>query len=186
MAAEAPVVFGNSVEALVRVLEPVLTPSLAARYQALGIDLFRPNPAYPYELWVEGLQLAMAELYPGVAPDEATYRLGRALFESYGTTMLGRAVLQLAKVLGSRRALERMARNLRTTNNYSDTRLVERGPGHFELWVNKAAFPHYFRGLLKAGLEYTGARNVQVLLLRVGAQAQPPDESITLEVRWDA
>lgn len=177
-------VFGNSVEALLRVLQPVLTPELEARFRQLGIDLRNPNPAYPYELWVEALRLAMATLYPDASHDEATYRLGRAIFETYGSTLLGKALLQLLKVLGPKRGLERMARNLRTTNNYSETKLVERSVGHFELWVNRAAFQHYFRGLLEAGLEFTGARQVSVRILRTGAEATPPDHSVTFELRW--
>jgi uncharacterized protein (TIGR02265 family) len=183
-APERPVVFGNSVEALLRVLQPVLTPALAARFRQLGVDLHHPNPAYPYELWVEALRLAMATLYPDASHDEATYRLGRAIFETYGSTLLGKALLQLLRVVGPKRGLERMARNLRTTNNYSETRLVEHGAGHFELWVNRAAFPHYFRGLLEAGLEFAGARQVHVRLLRSGAEATPPDPSVTFELRW--
>ena len=178
---DAPVVFGSSVEALARVIGPKLTPELKAQFAALGFDLARPDPAYPYEAWVKALELTLRELYPGESEERATYLLGRALFDSYGTTMIGRALMQMLKVLGPRRALHRMARNLRTTNNYSDTRLTEHGDRHAELWINKARFPEYFRGLISEGLEFTGAREVQVT---VKARGAPPDESIVFEVRW--
>lgn len=178
---DAPVVFGSSVEALARVVGPKLTPALKARYAALGFDLGRPHPAYPYDAWVKALELTLSELYPGEPEERATFLLGRALFESYGTTMIGRALMQMLKVLGPRRALHRMARNLRTTNNYSDSRLTEQGERHAELWINKARFPEYFRGLLCAGLEFTGAREVQVTVKERGAL---PDESVVFDVRW--
>lgn len=174
----APVVFGTSVEALARVLGRPLDPSVRERFRALGVDLEHPDAAYPYELWVDALRLAMQLKWPGAPLDEATWRMGRAILESYGDTLMGRALLQLVKVLGPRRGLERMTRNLRTTNNYSETRLTELGPNHYELWVNKVAFPHYFRGLIEAGLEFGGARDV-----RVGI-ASTSEGSVTFELSW--
>lgn len=177
--AEAPVVFGNSVEALVRVLGDALTPDVRARYSALGIDLDKPHPAYPYEVWIEALKLAMHVRWPNLGADEATYLLGRAIFESYGQTVMGSALLKLIKVLGPRRALERMARNLRTTNNYSETKLTPRGERAFELWVNRVAFPQYFRGLLEAGLEFGGARSPTV-------EFRPSDrEGVVFWIAWE-
>ncbi len=167
--ADTEVVFSNSVESLVRALGPALDETTRQKFLALGIDLLKPNPAYPYELWVRALELAMDVLWPGVARDIATYRMGRAIFESYEQTMMGKALMALVKVLGPKRALERMSRNLRTTNNYSETRLTEVGPNRFEMWVNKVAFPHYFRGLLEAGLEFGGAKGVKVDIVRVSA-----------------
>ena len=35
--------------------------------------------------------------------------------------------------------------------------------------MNKVAFPHYFRGLLEAGLEFGGAKGVKVDIVRVSA-----------------
>ncbi|MDP1921313.1 MAG: DUF2378 family protein [Myxococcales bacterium] len=177
--ADAPVVFGNSVESLVRVLGPALDEEARQKFLALGIDLFKPNPAYPYELWVEALVMAMDLLWPGVTRDVATYRMGRAIFESYGQTVMGKALMALVKVLGPKRALDRMSRNLRTTNNYSETRLTDVGPNRYELWVNKVAFPHYFRGLLEAGLEFGGAAEVKVEVGSVSAT-----EGVVFNLSW--
>ncbi|MDX2014619.1 MAG: DUF2378 family protein [Myxococcaceae bacterium] len=176
---DAPVVFGTSVEALVRVLGATLTPEVHARFVTLGIDLERPNPAYPYETWLEALRLAMALKWPGAPEDEATYRMGRAIFESYSLTLMGSALLQLLKVLGPRRGLERMTRNLRTTNNYSETRLTVVGPHQYQLWVNKVAFPHYFRGLLEAGLEFSGAKSLSVRIVSASAA-----EGAVFDLAW--
>ncbi|MBL8936878.1 MAG: DUF2378 family protein, partial [Archangium sp.] len=71
------------------------------------------------------------------------------------------------------------SRNLRTTNNYSDTRLTELGPNHFHLWVNRVAFPHYFRGLLEAGLEFGGARGVRVAIASVSAE-----QGVVFDLAW--
>jgi uncharacterized protein (TIGR02265 family) len=174
-----PVVFGTSVEALVRVLGPNLDEGVRQRFLDLGVNLERPNPAYPYEQWIDALRLAMAIKWPGLEHEEATYRMGRAIFESYGQTVMGKALLQLVKVLGPRRALERMTRNLRTTNNYSETRLTVVGPNQYQLWVNKVAFPHYFRGLIEAGLEFGGARGLFVGIASASAQA-----GVVFDLSW--
>jgi uncharacterized protein (TIGR02265 family) len=175
-----PVVFGTSVEALVRVLGPSLDASVRQRFRELGVDLDRPNPAYPYAQWLDTLRLAMAIKWPGMPLDEATFRMGRAIFESYGQTLMGKALLQLVKVLGPRRGLDRMTRNLRTTNNYSETRLTVVGPNQYQLWVNKAAFPHYFRGVLVAGLEFSGAKGLSVQLVRAS-----PEDGVVFDLSWE-
>jgi uncharacterized protein (TIGR02265 family) len=174
-----PVIFASSVEALLRALGPQATAPVLARFRALGVDLERPDPAYPYELWLQCLRLTMDVRWPGAPFDEATYRLGRAIFESYGETFMGRALLPLLKLLGPRRALERMTRNLRTTNNYSVTRLTALGPNRFELWVNRVAFPQYFRGLLEAGLEFSATKDLVVRVVSCS-----PTEGAVFEVSW--
>ncbi|MBE2250442.1 MAG: DUF2378 family protein [Myxococcus sp.] len=173
-----PVVFENSMVSLARVLGPALDEDVHQRFLALGVDLRNPNPAYPYEVWVDALTLALKVLWPGVPREEATYRLGRAIVTSFGDTGMGKALLGLVKVLGPHRALERMGRNLRTTNNYSETRLTPAGGNRYELWVNRVVFPDFFRGLVEAGLESGGATAPRVDLL----SATP--EGVVFAVEW--
>lgn len=117
----------------------------------------------------------MAKLWPGAPRDEATYKLGRAMFESFGHTFIGKALLQMLRVRG----LQRMTRNLRTSNNYSDTRLSQMGATAWELWINRVAFPHYYRGLIECGLAYCGAKDV-----RVEVVTHTPDGAAVLIVAW--
>ena len=58
-------------------------------------------------------------------------------------------------------------------------RLTEVGPNRYELWVNKVAFPHYFRGLLEAGLEFGGAAEVKVEVGSVSAT-----EGVVFGLSW--
>lgn len=179
MTLEAPVVFGSSYEALLRVMGEKLDAGFTAKLKALGVDVSSINAAYPYETWVQSLELAMSVLWPGVAKDEATWRMGRAIFDSWGHTLIGRALLPLLRLLGPRRGLERMTRNLRSSNNYADTRLTARGPTEYELWINLVAFPHYYRGLLESGLEASGAKVVHVEVL-----SHAPGAAAVLLLRW--
>lgn len=157
-----PVVFSNSYESLFRVLGPRLDAAAERALLAQGVNPRALHAAYPYETWVASLRWAMELLWPGVALEEATYRMGRAIFVSFAETLMGRALMPLLRLMGPARGLQRMARNLRTTNNYSEATVSQRGPTQYELKLNLVAFPHYYRGLLEAGLEYTGARDIQV------------------------
>lgn len=155
-------VFGSSYEALIRVMGDKLDADFATKLKAQGVDIKAINPAYPYETWVESLELAMAVLWPGASKDEATYRMGRAMFDSWGHTLMGRALLPLLRLLGPKRGIERMTRNFRSSNNYAETKVTARGPTEYELWLNLVAFPHYYRGLLEAGLVASGAKDAKV------------------------
>lgn len=104
--------------------------------------------------------------------------LGRAMFDSFGHTLLGKALL-MVRVLGPNRELQRMTRNLRTSNNYSDTKLTQKGPTAWELWINLVAFPHYYRGLVECGLQHSGAKNVQVEIL-----SHTPNGAAVLLIAW--
>lgn len=179
MLADQPVVFGNSWEALVRVLGDKLDDALRARFLALGVDVRRPNPAYPYDTWVKSLELAMSVLYPGASEDEGSYLIGRAMLESYGHTLVGRALLAMLRALGPRRSLERMERNLRTTNNYSQLKVIMTSYNHYEITVNRVRFKHYYRGLFETGLQSGGAKDVKVLI-----QNQPDPEAFTFDISW--
>jgi uncharacterized protein (TIGR02265 family) len=168
---EVPVVFANSYEALVRVLGNRLDASVYEKLLNLGVDVRRLNPAYPYDLWVRSLEVAMEVLWPGKTKDQQAHSMGRAIFESYGQTVMGKALLRVIQVLGPKRALARMARNLRTTNNYSQTELRELGENEYELWVNRVAFPNYFVGVLEAGLGFAGATDLRVELVSYELEA---------------
>ena len=159
---EPPVVFSNSYESLFRVLGPQFDAAAHQAFLAQGVNPKALQAAYPYETWVASLRWAMKRLWPEATLDEATYRMGRAMFTSFAETTIGRALVPLLRVMGPRRGLERMARNLRASNNYSEVTVTPRGPNQYELWVNLVAFPQYFRGLIEAGLQSSGAKDVAI------------------------
>lgn len=180
MATKAPpVVFATSYESLFRVLGPRLDAEAEKALLAQGVNAKSLNAAYPYDTWVASLRWAMKVLWPEASHDEATYRMGRAIFTSFADTLMGKALVPLLRLMGPKRGLERMARNLRTTNNYSEVKLTQRGPTDFELWINLVAFPHYFRGLLEVGLETSGAKDVQVEVA-----SHHPERGLVLFISW--
>jgi uncharacterized protein (TIGR02265 family) len=99
------------------------------------------------------------------------------MVDSYGETLVGKALLTAMKVIGPRRMLERMARNLRTANNYTETKLTSRADVH-ELWCSRVASTSFYCGMLQRGVEVAGGADVLV-------EATAHDQSgATFVVRW--
>ncbi len=161
-----PLVFSQSYESLRRLLGASLSEPLRERFKQHGVDFERLLPGYPLSTWLRSLELTLETLFPGVPENEATYQLGRRLFDSYSETLIGKALMAMLRVLGPRRGLLRIDRNLRTMNNYSATQLRELAPSHFELDVNLVRYPHYYRGVLESGLALAGAKQLTVCVLR--------------------
>ena len=143
----------------------MMSPTLATQFRDMGVNFERLEPAYPLELWVRSLHLTMDTLHPGKPRDVASYEVGRRMVEAMSETMLGTALFSLLKVLGPKRGLMRMARNLRSSNNYSEATVLEVSPGNYELTLNMVNYPQYYRGMLEAGMSLMGAREPRVSVL---------------------
>lgn len=100
------------------------------------------------------------------------------LFESYGETLIGKALMMMLRVIGPRRGVLRMERNFRTMNNYSKTALREVAPKRFELDINMVRYPQYYRGVLVSGLRSAGAEWATVSVLKHDAN------QTTLALEW--
>ena len=82
------------------------------------------------------------------------------------------------RVVGPRRTLERMAQNFRTANNYTQAELAHLAPGHSQLRLSRVHYHDFYRGLLEAGLEASGAQSAQVAL------AGREGDWAVFDVRW--
>jgi uncharacterized protein (TIGR02265 family) len=163
--ADELLIFEQTIEALfVRALGGRLTPECKVRLRQAGLDVDQKlKPAYSFQSWMTFIRIAAEELYPGVPLEESTFKLGEAHIEGFRETMLGRAVLSLLRVLGPKRTLTRATQNFRAGNNYTESRLVEQGPGRFELWMNEVGdFPSFTAGIIHAGLRIAGAQELLV------------------------
>ena len=91
-------------------------------------------------------------------------------------TLVGKAIFAAGRLAGPRRTLERMTRNVRSANNYMESRLeaLPDGSHRMEYFVvppllpAMAALPppsvHYFHGILEAAIEASGAKQQSVVL----------------------
>lgn len=157
-------VFDYTMQSLLRVLGQPLPPEHRAGLTALGVEPDQMLPAYPIETYGAVMDFITGQRWPGLSRDEAGFELGRAFMRAYRETLMGKAVYSVTRVIGPHRTLERMNRNFRSANNYTETRLRKVGPTTYELWFNHATSTGYFRGLLTEALDKVGTPGLSVTL----------------------
>ena len=165
-------IFAQTIEGLIRSLGPSkLTPQLVEGLLTRGVDPTRPLvPAYPKDVFIAVVKFLASELHPDQPLDRAVALLGRGFVDAYGQTMVGTGLLAMIRLIGPKRTLERVTREFRTGNNYSDTRLTALGETEYDLWVNEALMPGWYIGILSRGLELAGAKAVNVVLTSQGSE----------------
>ena len=151
-----------------------------ARMKAAGLDPDAPlATAYPRDRWRDFIFTSAEVLFEGTE-EQRFEQLGSAFIEEYAQTFLGRAVAAVVKLIGPRRALERMTKSLRSGNSYSDTRTTFLGPTSAEFWlIDTFGAPHYIVGALGAVLRITSARNIVIKPIKVEGVA------CTFAITWD-
>lgn len=174
-----PVVFGHSVEGLLRVLQSRMTTRCAERLLAAGLDPQRLLPGYEAERFYRFLEIIADELFPGVARAEALRSIGRLQVDGFLTTVLGRAAFELFRIVGPKRMLGRLTRGWRSANNFVEASSKEVGPDRFEVWLRPVGpYPEVHRGILERALEVATRPGARVEILR------RTDEEITFSVEW--
>ncbi|WP_224245741.1 DUF2378 family protein [Hyalangium gracile] len=157
-------VHAQTVEALfVRAFENRLTPASREAFKKVGLDLDRKlERSYTLEQWRTFLRTAAAHIYGGVPAEAAYYSLGGRFMDAWFGTFFGKALLGMARLAGPRRMLLRAAHGFRAGNNFSEVRVVERGPTSVELWMNDvmADQPTFAAGLLSRAVELAGGWRV--------------------------
>lgn len=126
---EEPVIFSTVVEGTKKAFGERLTPALLAKLKAAGMDFNSGQPAYPMDAFLRAFQVLADELVPDEPDANRRYRrLGHDFMAGYVETGLGRATLMMAKLIGLRRALERLGRNMYTTGNYLTVEVINESP----------------------------------------------------------
>ncbi|MCU0695314.1 MAG: DUF2378 family protein [Myxococcaceae bacterium] len=173
------VVFSSVFEALGRIVQ-ASTPQLTKDALAIGVDFTNLNPAYPADTWRKLTSLVAQVLHPTVSAPIAEYQLGQRIIQEYGKTLIGRALMATLKVLGPTRCFSRVSRSFRTANNYTEDRVTQHAPNHFELWINELHVPYVNQGVIQAALEAIGAKNCSVEVTKRDA------DGTSYVCRWDA
>ncbi|MBL8936406.1 MAG: DUF2378 family protein [Archangium sp.] len=147
------VIFPAQAEGLLRGLHPDVTDALASKLKTLALDPGQPfPPAWPSSRLKEWLDAISDVIYESSTRDEAHRRIGRRFIDGWQRTMLGAASAQLLKVLGTRRALERLTRAFRTGDNYTESSVTFPAPTVALVTVRSEPLPHYIAGVLDGGL----------------------------------
>jgi uncharacterized protein (TIGR02265 family) len=161
-------VFDHTVEGLFLVaLRGRLPPATVERLRHAGLDLSKKlQPAYPFQVWKQCLEIAAADLYPRLSRAEAWRKLGRAIVEGMSQRVMGRAMVRVSRMLGPLRALQRLDHILNGAGNYVEARVTERSRTCVEVWINEVmGQPTYYQGILEASLVMTGTEVGQVELI---------------------
>jgi uncharacterized protein (TIGR02265 family) len=178
---DAPIVYRNTVDAVLErllVKSKKLTPRLEQKLGALGIKRGETTDI-PQSTWRQMLPLVASELFPNEPLEQGHRKLGAAVLGSFAETLVGKALFTTLRVIGVRRGLERMTKNFRVGNNFTDSRLTGGAENDVELWISDVnAVPEYIRGLMEAACSAAGGKEVSVEVVRFESPAA------TYRIRW--
>lgn len=175
--------FSQSIEGLfLRGLGPMATPALKQALRGKGLDLDKTLlPGYPAPLFHQWVELAAATLYPGMSRDEAVRRIGHCAVSGLEEGVLGKAVAAGLKLVGPRRALQRVDRIFKNNNNYQVATLADLQEHEARVQLKEVfGLPAYYQGLFESAMRVIGAKEVTVTVL-----ASPPPGA-TLHIAWSA
>jgi uncharacterized protein (TIGR02265 family) len=146
-----------------------LTPEVKAALRQVGLDLDRRlQPGYPAANLRRWLEAAAPLLYPGEPLARAEFRMGARFVGGWKEPLLGRSIGVLVKLMPPKRALGRLERNFRSTDNFTRIAMVDRGPCAIDATFDDVlGVPDYFLGLLTEGASISSAVNPRVELLEV-------------------
>lgn len=171
------VIFASTFAGLYRAFGPTLDAG-AEELRRSGIDFSKElHPAYPLSVFLDTVKY-LATSMEGETEDDRVFLVGRGFVKGYSETAIGKAMVLLARAIGPKRMLERLTRQFRSGNNYSQTSLVQKAPTEFELWCNSVKYPGWYRGIVIEGLTIAGAKDPSVTL------ASLHDDGATFTVRW--
>jgi uncharacterized protein (TIGR02265 family) len=158
--------YQNIVESVfVRGPGPLMTPALRELVKREGIDLDRLLPAYPVTTVARAARAALPQLFPGQPPSEALRSFGVASLRGYNETVLGGAVVGLLKLLGTRRALERLRISMSAGSNYLKTDFTPVSERSARLTLSDVSeMPEFYQGIFEEGGRLIGASNFRVTL----------------------
>ena len=149
-------IFSSAMDALLKVIQGRITPETQRALAAMRIGPpHRPEPAYPAEHWAAAVKLISADMFPGGDLYNQHRQLGRATVLQFADTLMGKAMFGAAKIIGARRSLDRMTRNLRTGANFIETRFTVLDEKTQEVWMNDVTdVPGFYAGLIGAGVDF--------------------------------
>lgn len=151
-------------------LKNQISPRLFAELRDAGLELSgKLKPAYPAAVWAQGIRLTGRELFPGLTAEEREYRMGEIFSDGYASTVMGKALYGLLRMLGPRRTLPRIERNFRNVTNYLQVSVTQPLLDCFEVTFNEVdGIPHFYRGLMDHSGRVLGAPRPSSEKIRYG------------------
>jgi uncharacterized protein (TIGR02265 family) len=157
-----------------------LTPALKEEIKTAGINLDKLQPAYPLEVVDKAFAIVRTRLYAGMSEDEALHELGLSSLRGYTETLLGKALIQILKLIGVRRSLLRMHTSMRSGNNYLETFSTVVSSTCIDLkFSDVSGMPSFYQGIIEEGGRMAHAKNLKVTTIASEAPSH------TFRVEWD-
>lgn len=180
MGAPERLMFSQVIEGIfIKGLGDKLTPSMKAEIKKAGIDLAKLQPAYPVEVMEKACKAVVPMLYPGTSEAEAYFQLGVVSMRGYSDTLLGKALMQILKLIGVRRSLLRMHTSMRAGNNFLETSSTVLAENSIELRFSDVhGMPSFYQGIIEEGARMAHADSVRVTTVA----SDPPGH--TFRVEW--
>jgi uncharacterized protein (TIGR02265 family) len=175
--------YSQTIEAVfVKGLDGKLTPGIKAEFRKLGLDLDKKlSPAYPVTVVNAACKVLMPVLFPTMSEEEAFHELGLSSMRGWSETLVGKALMQLLKLIGVRRSLLRMHTTMRSGNNYIETSALVVSGNCIELvFSDVSGMPTFYQGIIEEGARMAHAKNLRIT---TGATSTPPGH--TFRVEWD-
>lgn len=174
--------FARTIEGLFQKgLAAELDAALMAKLKVAGLDLNRPLlPGYPAADFHRWVQIAATHIHPHLPVDEAVRLVGRRSVPGLEDTLIGRALSSGLKLIGPRRAMERVQRIFRNNGNYQEVKVISMHEHGGRLAITDVfGLPTYYQGIFEAAAPLIGAKNAKITL------AASPPPSATLDISWD-
>lgn len=173
--------FSTVIEAIfVKGMGEKITPRLKEEIKKAGIDLNKLAPAYPVEQVYKACKVVMPVLFAGMSEAEALHQLGVSSMRGYTETLLGKALMQILKLIGVRRSLLRMHTSMRSGNNFLETSSTVLSENCIELrFSDVSGMPSFYQGIIEEGGRMAHAKNLRVKTVA----SDPPGH--TFRVEWD-
>ena len=173
------VVFAQSMEGLYRALTPH-TPQERAAFLKAGVMKDEKFAAgYAIQSYIEVLDASAASRFAHLPEQQRYIEIGRLFFLGFQKTLIGAALMAMLKILGPRRTLERLTRNFRSANSFTEGKLETLAPNHHLVWINYTARPGFYLGLIESGVRHAGAKELTVVVRETTKEL-----ATTYEVKW--
>ena len=125
----------------------------------------------PVEQFAQALDYLARAYFPGARREEALFGVGRALFEGYRHTVLGKLQLAAIGLMGPAWLASKMPEMVGKNSNFGERTVDVINERHVLVHFGGVPLPgDYYRGLFTAGLQAAGAKDVSVHVRRAGSE----------------
>lgn len=172
-------VFPSLIEGYIKGLGERFSAKTRAELKKAGLDVERLPPAIPAEEMKTYTAIVARTAFPDSQPVEQLQLLGASMIRGWQTGLLGSAASAMIRLIGPRRALNRLDRAFSTTNNFS--KAITEFVGEKEALItitDVQDIPSYWLGIFEAGIELLGLQGTVIVEKHL-----PP--AAVFRIRWE-